>query len=269
MPNAPIPSLRLIAGLGTAIVAAFLACPAVAVTSPLAGQLLYTPVEPCRIVDTRESTTGAALGPGVERDFDVVGAVDMTAQGGPLGGCNVPGYQGTTPGAVAVVVNLTAVSPTANGNLNAWPADRDRPLSSILNFRAGQNLANAIVLPLAQDATQGDDLRVMAAHAAAHVVIDVVGYFTKRTKTEVYVRSSSVSVGANGLGSAAASCDDSDDLPVSFECDTVGSTSLDLKSVRHSNWNSATTAASTSCQVFNSSGAAQTLTARIHCIPIQ
>ena len=82
------------------------------------AQLVYTPVVPCRVLDTRAA--GGNLAPGIPRDFRVTG-VDLSSQGGDVAGCNVP--QGR---ATAVLVNLVSVNATGAGNLRAWAYPRRR-----------------------------------------------------------------------------------------------------------------------------------------------
>jgi hypothetical protein len=70
-----------------------------------ADDLVYTPVTPCRIADTRNAE--GPIGSNSSRDFKVwVMAGGFTAQGGSVTNCNI------SPTPVAVVVNLTVMSPT-------------------------------------------------------------------------------------------------------------------------------------------------------------
>jgi hypothetical protein len=51
--------------------------------------LVYTPVTPCRIIDTRPPGAGGALAPGAPRDFHVAGTAGFDTQGGNAGGCGI------------------------------------------------------------------------------------------------------------------------------------------------------------------------------------
>ena len=74
--------------------------------------LVYTPVVPCRIVDTRNA--GGAISASSSRDFKVwVSSGGFTAQGGSATNCNI------SPDPVAVVLNITAVSLAGAGNFIA------------------------------------------------------------------------------------------------------------------------------------------------------
>ena len=140
-------------------------------------QQAYTPVMPCRLIDSR--LAGGALKPRVARNFRVTGA-NFAPQGGSAKGCGVP------PEARAAMIHFVAVKPAGAGHLIAWAytnPPQPPPLASILNYNkvAGVNaLSNGIAVPLCDpelSTTCDFDLRVQANGAATHVVADVVGYF--------------------------------------------------------------------------------------------
>ena len=144
---------------------------------------VYTPIAPCRIVDTRLAAPPSPLSPGVTRAFHVVAGMNLVPQGGSAGGCGILGYGGSPtrshPRVRAVMMNFIAVGPAGAGNLRAW-ASGPPPNASVLNYDAGTTVANGVVVPLGQDATPGADLLVRADVAATHLVIDVLGYFSER-----------------------------------------------------------------------------------------
>lgn len=120
----------------------------------------FVGITPCRMVDTRGNGFGGAYGPpalmaDVVRDFTLTGH------------CGVPAN------AVAVSANFVVVLPSGDGFLATFPAAGAVPLVSTLNFRAGQVLANAAIVPLG---TAGA-ITVYASGANTHVLIDVNGYF--------------------------------------------------------------------------------------------
>ena len=118
----------------------------------------YTAVTPARILDTRVGTGAgnAKVGPATSIDLLVAG------QGG------VP-----ASGVSAVVLNVTALEPTADSFLTVWPAGQARPLASNLNYVFGQTVPNLVVVKV------GANGRVsLYNHAgAAHVAADVAGWF--------------------------------------------------------------------------------------------
>jgi hypothetical protein len=167
------------------------------------SQLVYTKVEPCRLIDTR--IAGGSLAPGVARDFRATGA-GLQGQGGSVAGCNVP--FGT---ATAAAVNFVAVNPVGPGNLRAWAYDTPPPpppAASILNYQSipGFNIANELIVPLCTG-TPVDcpfDFRVQADGSGTQLVADVLGYF-ERFPTE-QVRSFTVPGSASPNADIISAC---------------------------------------------------------------
>ncbi len=140
------------------------------------ADLVYTPVAPCRIVDTR--LAGGILAPGASRDFWVTGA-GFTDQGGVDGSCGVP-----LGPATAVMLNFVATSSAGPGHLQAWPYAGAVPVASTLNYGAVTGLAaiaNGLAIPICDPAatTCTHDFTAMSSVSATHLVVDVVGYFSK------------------------------------------------------------------------------------------
>ena len=78
--------------------------------------LMYTPVTPCKIVDTR-NTSGGRIGASTQRNFYVRGnGGTIAAQGGNPAGCPSPLGE-----PLAAHINMSAVDPTGKGNLQAFP----------------------------------------------------------------------------------------------------------------------------------------------------
>jgi hypothetical protein len=169
------------------------------------SDLLFVPLTPCRILDTR-IISGGLLAPGQRRDFLVAGTNAFLAQGGNGGGCGVP--DGTTePVAAAAVINFIAVSPQGPGHIIAWEYGQTEPLASIINFAAvGLNIANGIVIPIDGTTSQPFDLSVRPGVSATHLVADVTGYFT-RFPVELFAQPQKDRVSA-GLQTAAVSLGD-------------------------------------------------------------
>jgi hypothetical protein len=146
-------------------------------SSPSSAQttgLLFTPITPCRIVDTR--TGGGVLTSGVPRAVTVSAGgptFNYSGQGGNSAGCGLP------TDAKSVFFNFTVVAPTASGFFQAWPVGTAIPNASISNFASvsGLNIANGIAVPVCTSSCTGGDLNIQVTQADAQLVIDVVGYF--------------------------------------------------------------------------------------------
>jgi trimeric autotransporter adhesin len=137
------------------------------------ADLVYTPVTPCRIIDTR--LAGGTIGSGTTRSFLVTGA-DLTSQGGSASGCGVPFGPST-----AAVINLVAVNPAGPGNLRITPFGTAIPLASIINYAAGLTIANGPAVAMCDPSatTCGNDITIQANASATHLVADVQGYFRR------------------------------------------------------------------------------------------
>jgi hypothetical protein len=139
-------------------------------TPPSVQDLKYTPVSPCRIVDTRKS--GGRINAGTQRNFRVYGTGGaLSAQGGTAAGCSSPRGE-----PLAAHINMTAVDPTGKGNLQAFPLGAGTGAGLIINYNAiGTNLANAGTIRAI--AGSGADITVTSRNASTHAVIDVLGYY--------------------------------------------------------------------------------------------
>ncbi len=138
--------------------------------------LAYTPVTPCRIVDSRFGA-GGTLAAGAQRDWLATNpSGDFTTQGGSATNC------GITVKPAAVLVNIT-VANTAAGPafLTAWPYNQTRPLAATLNWTAANSqVANAVIVPLCTGAGCTADFSFYAG-GGTDVIVDVAGYFDRPT----------------------------------------------------------------------------------------
>jgi hypothetical protein len=138
------------------------------------SDLVYFPIPPCRLVDTRLVPAGPApIAAGSARSFDANN--DLAAQGGAAAGCGVPQED---PAALAVTI--TAVNPEGAGNLRAYATSSPLPTASVLGYGlpgSGLNLANTTVVPLLQNTFNPYEFNIRADVSTVHVVVDVVGYF--------------------------------------------------------------------------------------------
>jgi alpha-tubulin suppressor-like RCC1 family protein len=137
--------------------------------APVGTGTSFTPVSPCRIVDTRRG--GGRVPGNANRTFRVTGNGDFAAQGGYPGGCGIP------DSAAAVEATVSVVSPLGSGYLRTWPGDRSEPNATVVNFRRGANLTNTGATTIATSAGTAD-LTVGARGAATYVVIDIQGWYS-------------------------------------------------------------------------------------------
>jgi hypothetical protein len=124
----------------------------------------FNAIVPARLLDTRPTLSTidnqyagiGALGPGDELDLPVVGRGGVAATG-----------------VAAVALNVTVTQPSAPGYITAWPAGTDRPLSSNLNFVAGQTIPNLVISKVG---TNGS-VALYNSNGNTHLVADVAGWF--------------------------------------------------------------------------------------------
>ena len=120
----------------------------------------YVPNGPARLLDTR-SGLGGTTGPVVSHQ-----SVPLQITGVD----SVP-----TSGVTAVVLNVTAVGPSANGDATVYPYGQAVPTASNLNWRQGENEPNLVVVPVG---TGGKVSIWNGSNGTVQFVADEAGYFT-------------------------------------------------------------------------------------------
>lgn len=132
-------------------------------------------VRPTRVFDTRDATavqySGPKPGAGATLEVPVIpSATHPDVPSAPT----TP--QATTVG--SVVLNVTATQSTAPGFVQVAPGGALTPgTSSSLNVNgAGQTIANLVIVPMSTTGTVS-----IHTSGGAHLVIDVLGYFTNAT----------------------------------------------------------------------------------------
>ena len=132
--------------------------------------LTYTPLQPCRIVDTRSTAAGQIPGNST-RSFAAVSPSGYAAQGGSATDCGT-----NLIGASAVALNVTAVFPATAGFATVYPFGTAQPLAASVNYAAGDIVNNAIITRIPNPLTTSDF--TIFTFAASHYVVDIVGYFS-------------------------------------------------------------------------------------------
>jgi hypothetical protein len=146
--------------------------------------------------------------------------------------------------------------------LTAWPYNRPVPNASTLNWNsAGEQIANAVILPLCQGGGCSMDFTTMAT-AQTEMVVDVMGYFAAPIATPVQcndvvgpitpipVSSDTVVVlpaCASGFTRTGAKCSGTANVPAGYlvEVNSTGCVFRNLSAAAPYN----ATAVSTCCQV--------------------
>ncbi|RZA11843.1 MAG: hypothetical protein EOP02_31445, partial [Proteobacteria bacterium] len=134
----------------------------------LAADLVFTPITPCRIVDTR--VTSDRLGAGATRNLDAsnVGG-NFTAQGGSNTNCGIP----ANPAALAL--SVTGLGNTTTGYLRVFPFNGTSAEGSPVPLNTiNTTTTNDMIVPVSQGATQ--ELKVFST-ANTHYAAFVTGYF--------------------------------------------------------------------------------------------
>lgn len=131
-----------------------------ATPQPPAGQL-YTGINPpTRIMDTRPGPgcrpgPCTPLGPGQTRNLPIHSLTEVPDD------------------ASAVVLNVTAVGPTAASHLTVFPTGQPVPTVANLNFTAGQVVGNHVTATIGA----GGQISIFNNSGQVHVVVDLAGFY--------------------------------------------------------------------------------------------
>ena len=169
------------------------------VLGDVADDLAYTPVTPCRILDTRGAIGGVMQG-GQTRDWLAANPSGTFAgQGGAASNCGIP----VKP--AAVLANATVFNTAAGpAFFVAWPFNVARPNASTINWTSpATQVANAFILPLCTGGGCTFDFSAFVT-SQTDVVIDVLGYFaapiaTALQCTQVASAGTTIAVSADTL----------------------------------------------------------------------
>ncbi|MFJ7592742.1 hypothetical protein ACIQZO_36280 [Streptomyces sp. NPDC097617] len=125
----------------------------------------FTPVAPTRLLDTRTGIggpQGIVLPSGTAR-------------------VKVGGNAGIPEGVTAVVLNVTATETNNSGFVTAFPEGGERPITSNVNWVAGQTVPNQVIVPVGKNGYV--DLYNGSWGSATHLIADVSGYFTPKASS--------------------------------------------------------------------------------------
>jgi hypothetical protein len=159
--------------------------------------LVYTPVTPCRVLDTRPSQGGSGpISAGGTGSYYAAGLASYASYGGSATNC---GLSIGTNNIAAVAVNFTVVTPASAGYITVYPYAGTQPTASTLNFTAGAILANSAIVKVSQN---GLTAMSIFSTATTDVIADVVGYYSRPVSAGSFecvdVAGAGVVVAANG-----------------------------------------------------------------------
>ncbi|MCU1362073.1 MAG: hypothetical protein JWN99_3362 [Ilumatobacteraceae bacterium] len=159
MSRSLIARLGIVLGLVVGVVVPVVAARSVG-HAAVAGTSSYVPVGPVRLVDTRENK-------GFTRSGDTTLQVPVANIGG------VP------KNATAVTLSVAVTGAQLDGYVTVWPSDQKMPLSSNVNFEAGQIVSNGLIVKLGATGA----LTIFSS-VAVDVVVDVTGAFVPATSAK-------------------------------------------------------------------------------------
>jgi hypothetical protein len=127
----------------------------------------YTPVNPFRICDTRSTSSSNQCNTSGQGTLSEGGSLNV----------QITGVDSVPSTATAAVLNVTVTNTTASGYLTLSPGGSETPLSSNLNWQAGETRANLVTMTLGYSG----NVSVFNAIGSADVIIDLEGYFAPAT----------------------------------------------------------------------------------------
>lgn len=109
----------------------------------IANDLVFVPITPCRIADTR--LAGGQIAANTVRGFDVTAVTSYSFQGGAANNCGGAGSVGSF---AAAALNFTVVTPSTAGYITAFPFLGTQPVAATVNYAAGDIVGNYAVVKL-------------------------------------------------------------------------------------------------------------------------
>ena len=140
-------AFALVVGLSATSASPVDAAPTSDTTEPGA----FEAVAPCRLLDTR-----------VERRLSAGSTVDVDV----AGRCGVRGE------AIVAAITVTAVDPSGDGFLSAFPSGVARPVTSVVNYRRAEVVANHQFVRLGSQGALS-----LYTLVATHAIVDITGFF--------------------------------------------------------------------------------------------
>ena len=146
-------------------------------TSGSSSASSFVPVAPVRVLDTRSDLGLVAVTDGVAGTLKVTGSIPTATSSGVVNAVVVPA------GATAVVLNVTAVNPTAGGYVSLRPGDATgAPTVSTLNVTAGGTFPNGATITVPTTGPHAGEIQVWyeaeyTTVGSTELLIDIAGYY--------------------------------------------------------------------------------------------
>ncbi|MBK8285107.1 MAG: hypothetical protein IPK97_09595 [Ahniella sp.] len=211
--------------------------------------LVFVPLAPCRILDTR--IAGGQIAANTSRAIDVTAVGNYAFQGGDSTDCSGASAAGSF---AAALLTISVPGAASNGCLSAYAFNATQPVTHTLDFPLGIPISTTVSVQLDQSALS-NELSIYAS-AQTHVVIDIVGYFINPAEpvlTCVNTAQTTLPISAGNTGNAVAPTCASGDIETATLCEA---TSWDMPLVFI---NAGT------CSAKNNSGSSATLRAARRC----
>lgn len=164
------------------------------------NDLVFVPITPCRIIDTR--LAGGPIAAGTVRHFDVTAVSDYSFQGGAANNCGGAGAAGSF---AAAAINFTVVNNPQAGHMTVFPFLATQPDTASLNWPANDVRGNFGIYKLDQGAS-ANELSIFVTRAT-DIVGDLVGYYINPVLGPLDCQetfSSNITVNANSTGTGSS-----------------------------------------------------------------
>ena len=173
-------------------------------TSGSSSASSFVPVTPQRVVDTRSDLGLVEVTDGVAGTLKVTGSIPTATSSGVVNAVVVPA------GATAVVLNVTAVNPTAGGYVSLRPGDATgAPTVSTLNVTAGGTFPNGATITVPTTGTYAGQIKVWyeaeyTTVGSTELLIDIAGYYELASAGPAGPKGDTGAAGTNGTNATVA-----------------------------------------------------------------
>lgn len=184
--------------------------------------LVYTPVPPCRIVDTRVAGAGGPIPAMTSRGFLTWGLTSYAGSGGSASDCGMQDQHPTT-----VVFNVTAVRPAGAGYATVYSgALASPPFAASINYTAGATVNNSVLTDI--NPGTAIDFKIYT-FATSNYVVDLVGFYDNPYATAldcVTLPGEEITIGPNSVAGATSPLCATGFTQTSLNCDSSSSATI-------------------------------------------